>query len=141
MVTTSIKPSSNINIALVSAMYGRSSELGLYQTYTSAHPFDTLVSGLGGGGRGLLLQNADSSAAAWSRSLKSYLGQFQNYSPQLSALCTLLAGHNFDKPAEESFRSQIQCNSDQNVPAQFLTLFHPIPYNCHFFYTDTIFGE
>ena len=123
MVTTSIKPSSNINIALVSAMYGQSSELGLYQTYTSAHPFDTLVSGLGGGGRGLLLQNADSSAAAWSRSLKSYLGQFQNYSPQISALCTLLAGHNFDKPAEESFRSQIQCNSDQNVPAQFLTLF------------------
>ena len=49
MMTTGIKPSSNIGSALVSAMYGRSSELGLYQTYTSAHPFDTLVSGLGGG--------------------------------------------------------------------------------------------
>ena len=49
VVTTGIKPSSNIGSALVSAMYGRSSELGLYQTYTSAHPFDTLVSGLGGG--------------------------------------------------------------------------------------------
>ena len=30
MVTTGIKPSSNIGNALVSAMYGRSSELGLY---------------------------------------------------------------------------------------------------------------
>ena len=28
-------------------MYGRSSELGLYQTYTSAYLFDTLVPGLG----------------------------------------------------------------------------------------------
>ena len=46
VVTTGIKPSSNIGSALVSAMYGRSSELGLYQTYTSAHPFDTLVAGL-----------------------------------------------------------------------------------------------
>ena len=27
----------------MSALYGRSSELGLYQTYTSAHLFDTLV--------------------------------------------------------------------------------------------------
>ena len=27
-------------------MYGRSSELGLYQTYTSTHPFDTLIAGL-----------------------------------------------------------------------------------------------
>ena len=46
VVTTGIKPSSNIGSALVWAMYGRSSELGLYQTYTSAHPFDTLVTGL-----------------------------------------------------------------------------------------------
>ena len=64
MVTTGIKPSSNIGNALVSAMYGRSSELGLYlwgnrplhggqvsisldyHTYTSAHPFVTLVTGL-----------------------------------------------------------------------------------------------
>ena len=46
VVTTGIKPSSNIGSALVSAMYDRSSELGLYQTYTSAHPFDTLVIGL-----------------------------------------------------------------------------------------------
>ena len=30
VVTTGIKPSSNIGNALVSAMYGRSSELGLY---------------------------------------------------------------------------------------------------------------
>ena len=30
VVTTGIKPSSNIDSALVSAMYGRSSELGLY---------------------------------------------------------------------------------------------------------------
>ena len=43
MVTTGIKLSSNVSSALVSAMYGRSSELGLYQTYTSAHLFDTLV--------------------------------------------------------------------------------------------------
>ena len=87
----------------------------------SLHRF-ILTGGVGEGGG--LLQNADSSAAAWSRSLKSYLGQFQNYSPQISALCTLLAGHNFDKPAEESFDSHIQCNSDQNVPAQFLILYH-----------------
>ena len=46
VVTTGIKPSSNIDSALESAMYGRSSELGLYQTYTSAHPFDTIVAGL-----------------------------------------------------------------------------------------------
>jgi len=46
VVTTGIKPSSNIGNALVSAMYGRSSELGLYQTYTSVHPFDILVAGL-----------------------------------------------------------------------------------------------
>ena len=46
VVTTGIKPSSNISSALVSAMYDRSSELGLYQTYTSAYLFDTLVSGL-----------------------------------------------------------------------------------------------
>ena len=47
MAITGIKPSSNIGSALVSAMYDRSSELGLYQTYTSAHPFDTLVAGMG----------------------------------------------------------------------------------------------
>ena len=56
VVTRGIKPSSNIDSALVSAMYGRSSELGLYggqgsisleyQTDTSAYLFDTLVSGL-----------------------------------------------------------------------------------------------
>ena len=34
-----------VSSVLVSAMYGRSSELGLYQT--SAYLFDTLVSGLG----------------------------------------------------------------------------------------------
>ena len=50
VVTTGIKQSSNISSALVSAMYDRSSELGLYQTYTSAHPFDTLVAGFGIGG-------------------------------------------------------------------------------------------
>ena len=49
VVTTGFKPSSNIGSAVVSAMYGRSSELGLYQTYTSAYLFDTLVSGLGEG--------------------------------------------------------------------------------------------
>ena len=46
VVTTGIKPSSKVGSALVSAMYDRSSELGLYQTYTSAHLFDTLVTGL-----------------------------------------------------------------------------------------------
>ena len=35
-----------VGSALVSAVYRRSSELGLYQTYTSAHLFDTLVTGL-----------------------------------------------------------------------------------------------
>ena len=50
VVTTGIKPSSNIGSALVLTMYRRSSELGLYQTYTSAHPFDTLVAGFGIGG-------------------------------------------------------------------------------------------
>ena len=48
VVTTGNKPSSDIGSALVSAMYSRSSELGLYQTYTSAYLFDTLVSGLAG---------------------------------------------------------------------------------------------
>ena len=47
VVTTGIKQSSNIGSALVSAMYDRSSELGLY---TSAHLLDTLVAGLGTGG-------------------------------------------------------------------------------------------
>ena len=42
VVTTGIKPRSNIRSALVSAMYRRSS----YQTYTSAHPIDTLVAGM-----------------------------------------------------------------------------------------------
>ena len=50
VMTTGIKPSSKVGSALVSAMYDRSSELGLYQTYTSAHPFDTLVAGFGIGG-------------------------------------------------------------------------------------------
>ena len=35
-----------VGSTLVSAMYGWSSELGLYETYTSAHPFHTLVTGL-----------------------------------------------------------------------------------------------
>ena len=30
----------------MSALYGRSCELGSYQTYTSAHLFDTLVTGM-----------------------------------------------------------------------------------------------
>ena len=47
VVTTGIKPSSNIGSALVSAPHDWSSVLGLYlQTYTSAYLFDTLVSGL-----------------------------------------------------------------------------------------------
>ena len=37
-----------VSSAPVLAMYGRGSELGLYQTYTSAHLFDTLVAGLAG---------------------------------------------------------------------------------------------
>ena len=47
MVTIGIKLSPNIGSALVSAMYWRSSELGLSNLhYTSAHPFDALVTGL-----------------------------------------------------------------------------------------------
>ena len=36
-----------VSSALVLAMYGRGSELYLYQTYISAHPFVTLVTGMG----------------------------------------------------------------------------------------------
>ena len=42
-----------VSSALVLAMYGRGSELGLYQTYTSAHLLDTLVTGLSLGGANL----------------------------------------------------------------------------------------
>ena len=49
VVTTGIKPSSNIGNALVSAMYGRSSELGLYlwgnQPLPTVQEHPPLVSG------------------------------------------------------------------------------------------------
>ena len=45
MVTTGIKL--YVGSALVSAMYDRSCELCLYQTNISAHPFVTLITGMG----------------------------------------------------------------------------------------------
>ena len=35
-----------VTSVLVSDMYSQSSELGFYQTYINAHPFDTLVTGM-----------------------------------------------------------------------------------------------
>ena len=48
VITTGIKPSSMspVHLCRLCTPCGRSSELGLCQTYTSAHLFDTLVTGL-----------------------------------------------------------------------------------------------
>ena len=46
MVTTGIKPRSQSPVHLFQPCAEGSTDLGVYQTYTSAYPFDTLVTGM-----------------------------------------------------------------------------------------------